>query len=86
MSHVDTNPRLKLHADIAKLAREKGVINDIGTELRKRYWEGENPTVKEELEIKLKTLERLVGGDEVAALRTRAGELYQLPAVINARS
>lgn len=76
---VDRNPRLRLHADINKLAREKGVINKIGLALREHYWEGGNPSVEEELEIKLEALEQLVGGDEVATLKSRAASLYQLP-------
>lgn len=78
-TNVDRNPRLRLHADINKLAREKGVINKIGLALREYHWEGEKPSVEEELAIKLKTLEELNGGDEVAALRYRAASLYQLP-------
>lgn len=78
-TNVDRNPRLRLHADINKLAREKGVIDKLGLELRKHHLEGENPSIEEELDIKLKTLEKLVGGDEVATLRSRAASLYQLP-------
>lgn len=79
MSIVDTNPKLRLHADINRLAREHGVIEDVGLALRNLYREVPEPTTEQKITVKLKELRRLLGDDVVKPLIDRATSLYRLP-------
>lgn len=75
MSIVDKNPRLKLMADINRIARENGVINDLGLALRGLYRESVEPTIKEKIEAKLKVLRERLGDEKVASLAAQAAAL-----------
>lgn len=75
---VDRNPKLKLHADINRLARERGVIEETGLALRRLYKEIPEPAVEQKIAVKLIELEKHIG-KEAMPLINRAASLYQLP-------